>query len=326
MTSARHAKTTFRQVGRFLRGLWMPITPQQRAALFELEDEFWGLVRRRIVVTGLVALIIGAGGGWAVIELVVQRNVETPLRDLQKELVRAEMQAQGARSASETARASAEQVTSTANALKDTLQDLGQQASSVEERYKAVRAEIDAASQTERRRSQQDSVAIQQRITALEALVRRLADDNVASRNATADYQRKITELEQKVEGEKKRFADNSGYTVSIVFDPSRKNLATEVQARLAVLGFRAPLHEQPANAVKGNTLTYQPSSEAKAQEVISALKPLVKDIQEKKMAEYLPYKKESSSSKIDFKGAGVLPLMLFAWDPKGMQLQLGAQ
>jgi chromosome segregation ATPase len=296
-----------------------------------MEDYFWTLVKRRLVITGLAVLLISAGGIWVAAELVVQRVAETPLRELQKEVVRAEIQADGAKRASDTAKTSAEHVTAGLNGLNTILEGLGEQAKAIESRFALMNEQINAASDNARRRSQQDFDAVQRRIAALEALVKQIGEDSAASRKATAEYAKQIAALESKVERDQKRFAENSAYTVSILFDPSKKGLATEVQARLAALGFRAPLHELPSNAAKGNSLSYQASTgDAKAQEVLALLKPLVRDLQEKKLA--VPEKSEPSISKktfdkLEFKPAAgiVFSLLMSGLDPKSLQLQLGA-
>lgn len=310
----------------------MAITPKEvkkRALLYEMEDHFWSLVKRGVVPFAAVLTVVGAGGIWIAVELIVQRVAETPLRELQKEVVRAEVQADAAKRASDAAKTSSEQVTAGLNTLNTTLQGLTEQAKAVELQFRLVTDQINAASDNARLRSQRDFDAVQRRIAALEALVKQIGEESAASRKATAEYARQIAALESKVEREQKRFAENSEYTVLIFFDPSRKALATELQSRLAALGFRAPVHELPAKAFKGNALTYHEQSDAKAQEVLALLKPVVKDVQGKKakppeifskLTEVVPSKGADS-----FKSGG-FTYHLLAWnlDAKSMQLALG--
>jgi hypothetical protein len=219
-------------------------------------------------------------------------------------------------------------------ALQTSIQGLQEQAKGVADQFSLVSQQINAASANAARRSQQDFDALQQRITGLETLVKKIGDENDATRKATADYARQVATLEVKVEKEQKRFAENSEYTVSIFFDPSRKAQAAELQSRLAALGFRAPIRELPANAAKGNTLTYQSPSDAKAQEVMALVKPVVRDIQAKKFPELRlssleGFYKKSEDWKIESqKFESLLPggLLSMAWgmDPKSMSLTLG--
>jgi predicted nucleic acid-binding Zn-ribbon protein len=150
------------------------------------------------------------------------------------------MQADAAKRASETAKASAEQLSAGLTTLNTTLQGLNEQAKGIELQFKFVTDQINAASENANLRSQRDFNAVQRRITALEGLVREIGEDSAASRKATAEYARQIAALETKFDSEQKRFAENSAYTVPIFYDPSKKSQATEVQSRLASLGFPA--------------------------------------------------------------------------------------
>jgi hypothetical protein len=302
-------------------------------AAHQLEDVFWGLVKRRFVITGLAVLVIGAGVVLVAVETVVQRAVETPLRELQKEVIRAEVQADAAKRANEAAATSSEQVTAAATALNTTLKALAERANAIDIQFNRVTEQINATSENASLRSQRDFNALQNRIAGLEVLVKKIGEENAATRKAAAEYASQVATLGAKVEREQKRFAENSAYTVSVFFDPSRRAIATELQGRLTALGFRAPILEVPGIAVKGkNLLTYHGESEAKAQEVLGLVKPLVKDLQLTKAPEIVsksttPYK---SGGKVEFFPGGALIDMLggfHKWnlDPKNLQLALGA-
>ena len=308
---------------------------KKRDILYGMEDELWRLVKRRIGYYLAGVAIVGGVGIWLVAELVVQRVAEAPLKELQKEVMRAEFQADGAKRASDAARTSSEQVTAGLAALNTTLQNLNEQAKAVEVQFKLVTEQINAASDNASLRSQKNYDAVQRRISALEVLVKQIGDENAATRRATAEYGKQMAALEGKVDREQKRFAENSAFTVSILFDPSKKVLAGEVQSRLSALGFRAPLHELPAKTTKGNELTYHGESDAKAQEVLGILKPVVKNVQGKKAPEVSSSKKTYDFVK-DGKMRGDIgtpPVMLNFYslitamnlDPKNMQLALGA-
>jgi hypothetical protein len=84
---------------------------KQRAVLYEMEDELWRLVKRRAWMFVLVAAAIGMGGIWAIVHFAVQQIADRPLKDLQKQLILAEAQADGAKAAATASRASADQRT-----------------------------------------------------------------------------------------------------------------------------------------------------------------------------------------------------------------------
>ncbi len=216
---------------------------EKRTVLYEMEDELWRLIKRRGAIFALAFATIGMGGIWAAVHITVQQVADRPLNELQKQLVLAEVQAEGAKSAAAASRTAADQVASSLQLLQSSIEGLGEQAKAVKAEFVLVREQINAASENASRRSQQDFNAVQQRIGALEALVKRIGEENEATRKATADYAKQVAALEVKVEKEQKRFAENSEYTVSIFFDASKKALATEIQSRLAALGFRAPVH-----------------------------------------------------------------------------------
>src|SRR5690349_5398542 len=191
------------------------LKPEELEMVYTMEEKLWAIVKRRIIVTGVLIAVAGIGGIWGAIELVVARVAETPLKNVQKEIIRAEVQAESAKRASDVAQASSEQVTKGLNALNTTLESLGGQAKAVETQFKLMKEDINAASENARLRSKQDFGAIQSRISALESLVKQIGVDSAASRKAAAEYAKQIAALEIKVGSDQKRFADNSLYTIA---------------------------------------------------------------------------------------------------------------
>jgi hypothetical protein len=241
---------------------------KKRDLLYEMEDKLWALLRRRAWIVG----ILGLAGIWAVVQYAVRSVADQPLQSLQKQLTQAEILAERAKGSATAAANAADQVSAQVGALTETLQALSNQARVVEERIKA--GEKNAAL-----RSDRDSKAFQERIDALEALVKRIGAENEASKKATSDYARKVADLERRIEAEQKRFAENSAYTVLISFGPGKKALANEVQSQLARMGFKAVLNEMPSELSKGNILTYDAQVEKKADEISGIVKPILKDI-----------------------------------------------
>src|SRR4030095_4229676 len=100
---------------------------------------------------------------------------------------------------------------------------------------------------------------------------------------------KKVAVLESQIDKNQKRFAENSQYTAWISFAPEQKALAQEVQNVLANVGFKASLtalSTERAEKKKGNSLYYWASEEAKAQEILALVKPMIKDVQSVKVPE----------------------------------------
>lgn len=266
-----------------------PDEVDKRRLLYEIEDRLWELVKRRAWIIG----VIGVGGIWGLVHFTVRQVADRPLQDLQKQLVQAEILADRAKGAAAAASGAADQVTGQLASLQASIQSLKDQAKGVEDQFRLVSERINADAKNAALRSEKDFSAAQQRISALEALVKKIGEENEATRKATADYAKKVAALESKIEKEQKRFAENSAYTVWIQFIPDKKSLAQEVQSRLASAGFKAPLSEILKlvieffpGASKGTSLAYLPQSESKAQEVLALIRPILKDVQTRKLAE----------------------------------------
>lgn len=275
---------------------------RKRTLLYEIEDELWVLLKRRAWILAVVLAIVGASGIWAVVHYTVQQVADGPLKDLQKQLVQAEIQAESAKRANATATTAAEQVTSNLNGLQGSVQTLREQAKSISDQFALVTQQIEASSKNAALRSQRDFNAAQERIAALETLVKRIAEDNAATRKATADYAKQVAALENKVEKEQKRFAENSAYSVSIFSSSNKRSLALDVQRLLAGAGFRAALVDFPVKSDK-NTLTYDGKSDSKAKELLALIAPIVKDVELKTFKDVLsavPYKGLAIDPKIE--------------------------
>jgi hypothetical protein len=148
----------------------------KRKILYELEDEIWALLKRKAWIAVFVVGIVGIGGIWATVHYTVQQVADGPLRDLQKQLVHAEIQADAAKRANATASNAAEQVRSNLDALQGSLRSLGEQAKGVEVKFTLVSQQIDASSKNAALRSQRDFNAVQERIAALEVLVKKIGE------------------------------------------------------------------------------------------------------------------------------------------------------
>jgi hypothetical protein len=288
---------------------------EKRKLLYEVEDELWKLVKRRAWIIIALGSLIGLGGIVVVVQLVVSRVAEQPLRALEKNLAQAELLAERAKSAAVAASGSADQVTADITSLTVSIQGLRAQAKGVEDQFRLVIERINAEARSAAIRSEKDFAAAQQRISALESLVKRIGQENDATRKATADYAKKIASLEAQIEQEQKRFAENSLYTISIRFAPEKRSIAQQIQARLAALGFKAVVTDVSLKfppESKGNVLRYPPGSEKKAQEVLAIIRPVVNEVE---------------TAKLDIGSLGKLPLGLYSFGgfgPNSMSLELG--
>lgn len=295
---------------------------KKRRLLYEVEDELWKLLKRRAWLVG----IIGVGGIWALVSFTVRQVADRPLQELQKQLLQADVQADNAKRAAAAASTAADQVTTQLTSLQASIQSLKDQAKGVEDQFRLVSQRINADAKNAALRSEKDFSAAQQRIAALEALVKQIGEDNEVTRRATADYAKKVATLENRIEREQKRFAENSAYTVWISFIPDKKSLALDIQGRLASAGFKAPLTEISFKTVfleasKGTTLTYLAASEAKAQEVLAVVRSILKDVQTKKLPDADPQQLRFSKDLSLLFGFGGL----YA-DPTTIHLSLGPQ
>jgi hypothetical protein len=264
---------------------------EKRKLLYEIEDKLWHLLKRRAWIIAL----IGVGGIWGLVHFTVKQLADRPLQDFQRQLVQAEILADRAKGAAAAASSAADQVTAQLASLTAVIQGLKDQAQSIQDQFGLVRDRITAEAKNAALRSEKDFSAVQQRIAALEALVKKIGEENEATRKATAEYATKIVALESQIENEPKRFAEHSSYTVWISFFPDRKSLAQQVQSRLAGAGFKAPISEIPTSIKlfpdvgKGISLSYVPQTEGKAQEVAALISPIVKDIKIRKIPEKPP-------------------------------------
>ena len=76
------------------------------------------------------------------------------------------------------------------------VEDLKGKATGVEKQFGLVKEQISAEGKNAALRSGQDFKAIQERISGLEALVKKIGDENDATRKATADYAKQVAVLE----------------------------------------------------------------------------------------------------------------------------------
>jgi hypothetical protein len=256
---------------------------EKRKLLYEMEDELWNLIKRRAWVVVVLGSVIGFAGIWGMVQFVVSHVAEQPLRALEKNLAQAELLAERAKNAAVAASGSADKVTAEVSSLTAGIQGLKDEAKGVEGQFRLVIERINAEAKSAAIRSDKDFAAAQQRISALEALVKKIGEENEATRKATVDYAKKIAALEAQIEQEQKRFAENSLYSITIRFGPEKRGLAQQVQSRLSALGFKAPISELPERMPverKGNVLQYSSQSEKKVQEVVALIRPLVKDVE----------------------------------------------
>jgi hypothetical protein len=245
-----------------------PSEVEKRKLLYELDDQLLALFKRRFWIVLILGSIGVLGAIYGLVKLAVDQVATGPLKEIEKNLTQAELLATRAKTAAATTSDAADQVTAKVSVLKQGLQDLEKQAAGVDQQFRYVKDQITAEGKNAALRSTQDFKAVQERISSLEALVKKIGDENDATRKATADYAKKVAVLESQIERNQKRFAENSQYTVWISFVSEKKALAQEVQNLLASVGFKAPLTElsaKGADETKGASLAYLAQDETKA-------------------------------------------------------------
>jgi len=301
---------------------------KKRRLLYEVEDELWRLIKRRAWIVVVFLALVGVGGLWAAVHVTVRQVADGPLKDLQRQLIQAELQAESARKANAEATTAANQARADLTSLQGTIQALRNEAKSVEDKFGLVSQQIDAAAKNAALRSQRDFNAVQERISALETLVKRIGDENAATRQAAAEYAKQIAALENKFDREQKRFAENSAYSISIFAVSEKRVLAQEIQRRLASVGFRVTLSELPLKVDK-TTLTYHEKNEAKAKEILSMLGTSLKDVQLIGISSKKPLAEAPKLSTLDlFKSDGWSSLsglnIMQLFDPNSFSLSIG--
>jgi hypothetical protein len=261
-----------------------PSEVEKRKLLYELEDELRKLIRRHAWWIFILGSTVVLGAIYTSVKIVVDQVAATPLKEIQKNYAQAELMAERAKKGASDAMDAAGQ----ANAQ---VEDLKGKATGVEKRFGLVTEQINAEAKNAAARSNLDFKATQERISRLEALVKKIGDENEATRKAYADYKKQIDEITAETARNQKRFAENSQYTVAIFFFPDQRPLAQKVQNVLANVGFKATLAAGPPPGVlgstdpatgeqsKGNTLRYSPDNEMKAQEISALIKPIIKDV-----------------------------------------------
>lgn len=258
-------------------------TSKQEDLIRRLETEVMSRLKWRFWIGALVVALLGFFG----VREMLRGFVDTEVKAAQRAAILAEESAKKATTATDEASKQTQSYIKTVETLQG-------EAQKVDAQFVAVRQRITADAKNAALRSEKDFSAAQQRLAALEALVKQIGEENEVTRRATADYAKKVATLENRIEREQKRFAENSAYTVWISFIPDKKSLALDIQSRLASAGFKAPLTEITSKileASKGTTLTYLAAGESKAQEVLAVVKSILKDVQTKKLPDADPTK-----------------------------------
>jgi hypothetical protein len=269
-----------------------PSEAEKRELLYETEEKLWKLIKNKLwwstVIVGVFGVLGVLGGVLGVpllihtlVERAVERVAATPLNETKKEYAQAHLMA-------ELAKKGASDAMDAAGQAKTQVQDLTSRAAGVEERYGLLTERINAEWKNATLRSTDQFKAAQERISRLEALVKKIGAENEDSRKAYADYKKQIDEITAETAKSQQRFAENSQYTVLISYSSEQRPLAQKVQSALANKGFKAqllplgapgPIDPATGELSTGNSLTYSPESEMKAQEILTLIKSFIKDV-----------------------------------------------
>jgi hypothetical protein len=260
--------------------------------LRDMEDELWALAKRRGWMVLLIVGLVGIGGVWALVNQLVARAIERPIEESRARIIDMQVQTELTKRAGAAAGSVADQASGQLKVLTTAIEGLQRQADGVNTQFKLVTGQIDAATRNAAIRSTNDFKALQDRIAGLEKLVKTIAEDSQASKRAALEYEKKLAALQSQIENEQRRFAENSKYVVTVSYVKPKRDIASQVQARLSALGFRVSVVSDDFYPFSGfskttkpsqTTLTYPPDTESKAQEITEAIKPLVGEIRQVK-------------------------------------------
>jgi hypothetical protein len=262
-----------------------PSEVEKLKLLYETEEKLLGRFKHRFWIILILGSLGVVGAIYALVERTVNQVATGPLKEIEKKLTESNLLSEKAKAAATTAAGSADQVNAQLSLRQKDVEDLQEKAKVVEKQFGVVMDRINAEARNAATRSTQDFKAAQERISNLEGLVKKIGDENEATRKATADYAKKVALLEGQIEKNQKRFAENSKYTVWISFVPEQKALAQQVQNVLANVGFKASVRES-STVGKGNSLVYWSQEETKARDILDLVKPIIKDVQPTRLAD----------------------------------------
>jgi len=187
-----------------------------------------------------------------------------------------------------------EEATKLSAGYAKTVGTLQEDAARVQALFVALRQRVDSESSSLKARAEKTSGNVEARLSRLEDLVAKLAQDTQASRQAIEAYRRDSEKIKATVAADAKRFVENGQYAVNIQFTSATKQLAEKAQDILARSGFKvatsdiAQLERFFYGASAGatttnvtttppvNTIRFTASASPKVQEVRDLLSPVV--------------------------------------------------
>jgi hypothetical protein len=243
---------------------------RQREDVRQLTDEVVRNLRWRFWALSAVVTLLGYFG----VKEIVRGVTETEIRAAQRAAIVAEESAKKTTTATDTATKQAEAYSETVGALRD-------EAAKVQQQFLAVKNQLEADRGNLKASVDRGDQELRARIGRLDELVTRLAQESQTSRQALETYRKDLQKLATTAEAERKRFADNSKYSVVVYSVAPTRDLATRAQALLSEIGYRVSVTDLtnaayfwkqlpfkfPATPTV-NTIQYSPGREPKATEV----------------------------------------------------------
>lgn len=209
---------------------------QREIARRNLEEEVIRQLKRRFWLAALVLTVLGYFG----LKEIVRGVTETEIRAAQRAAILAEESAKKTTTATDAATQQAEAYSKSVGALQN-------EAVKVQQQFFAVKNQLEADRGNQKASLDRNALELQTRIARLDELVAKLAQDSQTSRQALDTYRKDLEKLTATAEAERKRFTENSQYSVVVYSTATTRDLANTAQLRLSELGFRASVADVTA-------------------------------------------------------------------------------
>src|SRR5262249_1186017 len=169
-----------------------PSEVEKRELLYETHAKLLKLFKQQFWWVFILAASIVGGLIYSIAYTVVDRFAAVPLKAVEKNLAQAELLAERVKAAQAAAEAGADQVKAQLSLRQKDAQHLQEKFTGVDKQFDFFTERMNAEWKNAALRSTQDFKANQERISRLEALVKKMGDENEANQKAYADYKKQI--------------------------------------------------------------------------------------------------------------------------------------
>jgi hypothetical protein len=209
----------------------------------------------------------------------VRTATDTEIRAAQKAANLAEEKGNRAGSAAEEAKRIIDGYGRTMGALQS-------DAARVQTQFLEMKQRLDAESANAKARADKGLKEATARLSRLEELVAKVSQDSQASRQAITSYKADLERIQTAAEAERKRFAENSEYSVVVAYTDKNRSAAEAATVMLTKAGFKASKLRLPVDKKElvpwflipeANLIVHTADAATKAAEVRGLIAPLVK-------------------------------------------------